>query len=1007
MKETSAAEERAARRQMEMNGNGRNRHVARLPGELRPLRPEAHQLPPHLVVFFADLAQYVARSRLAAPTAPMDAERHARVKRLFLDACDIEPARRDDFLTAECAGDDTLRAEVAVLLAQLTESPTFAAHMPIPEALPLPSGSLIAGRYRIDGELGAGGMGRVYRATQLALNRTVAIKVISSVARASHEALARFEREAASVARLRHPHIVTVYDAGADEEAGAFYAMELVEGRSLSDELSERGVFPLPEAIEIMRQVASAVGAAHKAGVIHRDLKPANVMLDRSTGLVAKVLDFGLAKLVDGDAESPASPGVTTSGAVFGTPLYMSPEQARAEPVDARTDVWSLGVMMYELVAGTTPFRGPSSAETFVAILRREPEPLDSAAEGVPNALVTLVDHALRKDPADRLATAGEFERALDRLAENLDVGADLKTLRFDVRDTAAARAHVEAAAAALEPNPPSEPPEPPPKRNGVVIAVAVSVALLVAAFAGVRFMFQPLQPPSEPRAAAPAPAPTRSLAYALVVQKYRNGVPYEEAIRLSREILFERDYRIRVLVSSGERGFLYVLNEGPRPASAEPTFNILFPSPTTNGGRPELSPGVEVQLPERGWFRFDAERGTESLWLVWSEHSIAELDGLIAYANPKDLGAIGDPATARTVASFSPSTSRQSRRPATTRPRRPFFGAPVPFSSTSSSSSISEGVLGNMSTRTSRNAVPSLISAVIAAVALTSISLATARQGVGTERRIWDDSLTAATPKTTRRTAPRRRYRVAVPKVAPADVAADTVVGVTVWRLRAARAQDRGERLLVVEGTTSAQWIPERVSADSRLREGDRVRLTLEAARTGYLYVVDREDYADGTVSAPYLVFPTTRVRGGRNEVEAGRITEIPARDDPTPYFTLRRGRADQIGETLSVIITSEPIAGIEPAAIPFDFRTSRWPNGRRRGARTSGGSSSRAAPARRGRSRRRTQQKARVRLPPTRRCRSRCTTGAVRSPAMHCVRRSGSRTRLHETRLRDRRHR
>ena len=138
-------------------------------------------------------------------------------------------------------------------------------------------------------------------------------------------------------------------------------------------------------------------------------------------------------------------------------------------------------------------------------------------------------------------------------------------------------------------------------------------------------------------------------------------------------------------------------------------------------------------------------------------------------------------------------------------------------------------------------------------------------------------------------------------------------------WRLRAARAQDRGERLLVVEGASSAQWVPERVSADSRLREGDRVRLSLEAARTGYLYVIDREEYADGTQSSPYLVFPSTKVRGGRNDVESGRLTEIPARDDPTPYFTLRRGRADQVGETLSVIITSEPIAGIEAAADPI----------------------------------------------------------------------------------------
>lgn len=204
-----------------------------------------------------------------------------------------------------------------------------------------------------------------------------------------------------------------------------------------------------------------------------------------------------------------------------------------------------------------------------------------------------------------------------------------------------------------------------------------------------------------------------------------------------------------------------------------------------------------------------------------------------------------------------------------------------------------------------------------IAAVALSPP--APGGQGGDTTRRIWDESVESATKAPSQRRAPRRRYRVATAKVAPADVASETVVGVTVWRLREARARDRGERLLVVEGGSSAQWIPERVSADSRLSEGDRVRLSLEAARTGYLYVVDREEYADGTRSDPYLVFPNTKVRGGRNDVTAGRVTEIPARDDPTPYFTLRRGRADQVGETLSVIVTSEPIPGVEPGPDPI----------------------------------------------------------------------------------------
>ncbi len=230
------------------------------------------------------------------------------------------------------------------------------------------------------------------------------------------------------------------------------------------------------------------------------------------------------------------------------------------------------------------------------------------------------------------------------------------------------------------------------------------------------------------------------------------------------------------------------------------------------------------------------------------------------------------------------------------------------------------------MSTRPSRRAVRALL---IAAVALSLSPAATRGQGGDTQRRIWDESVESVSKAPSRRRAPQRRYRVATAKVAPTDVAPDTVVGVTVWRLREARARDRGERLLVVEEGSSAQWIPERIAASSRLVEGDRVRLSLEAARTGYLYVVDREEYADGTRSAPYLVFPNTKVRGGRNDVEAGRVTEIPARDDKTPYFTLRRGREDQVGETLSVIITSEPIPGVEPGPDPIklsDEQVAEW---------------------------------------------------------------------------------
>jgi hypothetical protein len=177
-----------------------------------------------------------------------------------------------------------------------------------------------------------------------------------------------------------------------------------------------------------------------------------------------------------------------------------------------------------------------------------------------------------------------------------------------------------------------------------------LGLALLAGGALAMRFMKQPAPAPAP---AVAAPTATRSLEYAIVVQKYRNGTPYEEPIRLAKEVIFERDYRIRLLVSSPDRGSLYMLNEAPPEVSAEPLFNILFPSPTSNGGSSELSPGVEVQMPEHGWLRFDAERGTETMWLVWSEQPIAALEALTRFVNPKDRGAVTDAPTARSVRDF------------------------------------------------------------------------------------------------------------------------------------------------------------------------------------------------------------------------------------------------------------------------------------------------------------------------------------------------------------------
>jgi hypothetical protein len=184
------------------------------------------------------------------------------------------------------------------------------------------------------------------------------------------------------------------------------------------------------------------------------------------------------------------------------------------------------------------------------------------------------------------------------------------------------------------------------------------------------------------------------------------------------------------------------------------------------------------------------------------------------------------------------------------------------------------------------------------------------AQQEDETTRKLWDTAFVGPPKqKTSTRRRTQRRYRIATPEVPTDNVAPDTVVGVTVWRLRPANRADSGERLVVHEDSATSEWVPERISANTRLSPGDRLRISVEAARSGYLYVIDREQYADGSLGEPYLIFPTTRTLSGDNQVTVGRLTEIPAQDDSPPFFTIRRSRPDQVAEVLSVLVTQAPL--------------------------------------------------------------------------------------------------
>ena len=307
------------------------------------------------------------------------------VEEIFHSALNQQPEERRSFLEAACEGDDELRVEIETLLAShrravdFIETPVAGIATKIFENAPsdLLVGQRIA-HYELTQRIGAGGMGEVYLATDISAGRKAALKLLPLRFTGDPARLKRFEQEARAVVALNHPNILTIYEIGEDRSTH-YIASELIDGENLRQRL-ERGPMEMEEAIDVAIQVASALVAAHEAGIVHRDIKPENIML-RPDGYV-KVLDFGIAKLAEQEApatmaeEGAGLPVETRLGSIFGTARYMSPEQARGASVDQRTDIWSLGAVLYEMVAGRPPFKGESAGEVLTSIMETEAPPL-------------------------------------------------------------------------------------------------------------------------------------------------------------------------------------------------------------------------------------------------------------------------------------------------------------------------------------------------------------------------------------------------------------------------------------------------------------------------------------------------------------------------------------------------------------------------------------------------------------------------------------------------------
>jgi serine/threonine protein kinase/Flp pilus assembly protein TadD len=377
----------------------------------------------------------------------MKPERWQQIEALFQRALEHDSAERSGFLDQACAGDQSLRREVEVLIAahekagSFIESPAFeveardladearqATDDSVKRAAALIAGQSIS-HYRIIEQLGEGGMGEVYLAQDTRLGRQIALKLLPAQFTRDAERVRRFEQEARAASALNHPNIVTIHEI-AQVDSSHFIATEFIEGVTLRQHMTAARM-KLGEVLDIAAQVASALAAAHAAGIVHRDIKPENIMV-RTDGYV-KVLDFGLAKLTERQAFAVDTEAATRAlvqthpGMVIGTVTYMSPEQARGRAVDARTDIWSLGVVLYEMVAGRVPFAGETPSDVIVSTLERESPPLACYSAEVPAELERIVDKALRKNREERYQTVKDLYLDLRNLKQELEVEARLE----------------------------------------------------------------------------------------------------------------------------------------------------------------------------------------------------------------------------------------------------------------------------------------------------------------------------------------------------------------------------------------------------------------------------------------------------------------------------------------------------------------------------------------------------------------------------------------------------
>jgi serine/threonine-protein kinase len=450
----------------------------------------------------------------------MKAERWKQINDLFQSAVERAPEERAAFLDETCHDDEGMRCEVESLLTSHERAENFI-ELPAFEVAPElvtndRTGALVGkliGHYRIESLIGVGGMGEVYLARDERLGRKAALKLLPDSLTTDETQLSRFKNEARSASALNHPNILTVYEIGAEGNR-QFIATEFIEGVTLRASIAHGRINP-HAALEIAVQVASALAAAHEAGVVHRDIKPENIML-RPDGY-AKVLDFGIAKLTEQRPAAEDHKVETTAvlqtrpGLVLGTARYMSPEQARGQKVDARSDIWSLGVVLYEMVGGSPPFHGETPSDCIASILTTEPPPLSGVLPDVPRKLESILRKALRKKSEERYQTITEMLADLRILKGELEVESSLPQTK----------ARAESIVSKIKRH-----------KRGVLLTLSTAAVLAAAAVA---YSFFFVAPPALPNEKSIAVLPFENLSEEKSNAYFADGIQDEILTRLSK----------------------------------------------------------------------------------------------------------------------------------------------------------------------------------------------------------------------------------------------------------------------------------------------------------------------------------------------------------------------------------------------------------------------------------------------------------------------------------------